>query len=201
MLATISHHYIRFFQLIVHPEHNHRGTHTTLAEAIVLTWPFFLVGKFTQFSLAILFFAGLKKSHSINHLLQEPLLKFAVIFLFFWSLWEILLYPVKQWLYSYVWIFTFQFYQRITKKYSYDETLGEDLTSASMTGQLFLIVPILGPLVQSFVKFYTLYRGLKIRMDVGKFASLCILASPALFGIILFLFSLFCLLLFFFFLF
>jgi len=201
MITTISQHYQRFFQLLVHPEWNSKGSHTTLHEAIILTWPFVLLGKLTQLALTLLIFSKLREANHFYFFVQDAVFKFGFLFVFFYSLWSIIFYPLKQWLFSYVWVFTLQFYQRVSRRYHDDQSLGNDLTAASLTGDLFLIVPIFGSIVKSIVKFYTLYRGIKIRLNISKFASFCILASPLLFGIVFFLFSLFCFLLFCFFLF
>ena len=176
-------HYKRYFHALFHPQLNVCGSTVTLNEAILLSWPFIIVGVVTNtvFSiyLTVSFFDQSTLS-SFPFLSKGSLLTFPVLLGLFWSLWGILLFPVRAYVYAFYIKVVVGFYQKIARSYSADPTLAEDLVAAGMSANVFKMLPAFGDMIQSFAQFLCLYKGLKARMQINSFAAFCILITPAL---------------------
>ncbi len=182
-IAVLNDHYRRYFHTLFHPQLNVNGSTVTLNEAILLSWPFIIVGVITNtvftiyLTVALVEFIPLKSFPFLNtgNLLTLPLL-----YGLFWSLWGVLLFPIRAYIYVYVLKLVVGFYQRVTKQYSMDPNLASDLAAAAMSSNVFKIVPGFGNTIQSLAQFLCLLKGLKDRMKINSFAAICILFTPAM---------------------
>lgn len=187
-LSVLNLHYKRYFHALFHPQLNVSGSTLTLNEAILLSWPFIIVGVITNTVFSIYLtvsFFDQSTFAAFPFLHNGSLLTFPVLLGLFWSLWGILLFPIRAYVYAFYIKVVIGFYQRVAHSYSADPTLAEDLVAAGMSANVFKMLPALGDMIQSFAQFLCLYKGLKARMHINSFAAFCILFTPALVVVVL----------------
>lgn len=196
-IEVLNNHYRRYFHTLFHPQLNINGSYLTLNEAIVLSWPFIIVGVITNTVFTIYITVAFFE-HSIStyfpFINSGNLLTWPILYGVFWSLWGVLLFPIRAYLYTLILKLVIGFYQRITRTYSHDPNLAFDLSAASMSSNVFKLVPGIGDFVQSLAQFICLIKGLKDRMKINSLAACCILLTPALLALVFFtgiLYSLF----------
>lgn len=182
-INEISSHYKRYFHSLFYPHQNIHGNTLTLNEAILLSWPFVIVGVITNTVFTIYITVNFFQTNtfkSFPFLSSGSLLTFPLLIGLFWSLWGILLFPIRAYIYAYFLNLVIGFYQRITKTYSQDSSLAMDLAAAAMSSNVFRIFPGFGDMLQSLAQFLCLFKGLKERMGINSFAAFCILVTPML---------------------
>lgn len=188
-LTTLNQHYQRYFFTLFHPQENVKGSLLTLNEAIVLSWPFIIVGVITNtvFSLFLTIQVFDQKSMGLFPFIERgSLLTWPILIGLFWSLWGILLFPIRAYIYAYLLKLILGFYQRITRTYSHDPSMAMDLVSSSMSSNVFRIVPGMGDLIQSLAQFLCLFKGVRERLKISSLAAGCILLTPALLMLLFF---------------
>lgn len=182
-ITTLNEHYRRYFHSIFHPQLNVNGSTLTLNEAILLSWPFIIVGVITNtvftIYLTVAFVERLDFS-AFPFINSGNLLTLPLLYGLFWSLWGILFFPIRAYIHVYVLKLVIGFYQRLTKQYSRDPYLASDLAASAMSSNVFRMVPAIGNMAQSLAEFLCLLKGLKERMQINSFAAFCILFTPAL---------------------
>ncbi len=182
-ITVLNDHYRRYFQALFHPHLNHNGSMLTLNEAILLSWPFIIVGVMTNTVFSIYLTVSLIDKNSAKFfpfISEGSLITFPILIGIFWSIWGILLFPLRSYIYAYYIKLVIVFYQRITRSYSADPHLAEDIVSAGMSSNVFRVIPALGDILQSLSQFLCLYKGLKSRMHINSIAAFCILMTPAM---------------------
>lgn len=189
VLTILNHHYQRYFYTLFHPQENLKGSLLTINEAIVLSWPFVIVGVITNTVFTMFLTIEIFDEHSFSFfpfLERGSLVTWPILLGLFWSLWAIMLFPIRAYLYAYVLKLVLGFYQRITKSYSQDPSMAMDLVASSMSSNVFKIVPAMGDLVQSLAQFLCLFKGVRERLKVSSLATGCILLTPALLMLLFF---------------
>ncbi len=182
-IAVLNDHYRRFFNSLFHPQLNVNGSSVTLNEAILLSWPFIIVGVITNTVFSIYITTAIVEELPVSYfpfISAGTLLTLPILYALFWSLWGVLLFPLRAYIYAIVLKLIISFYQRLTKQYSKDPNLASDLAASAMSSNVFKIIPGAGDVIQSIAQFICLLKGLKDRMQINSFAAFCILCTPAL---------------------
>ena len=146
-LAVINSHYHRYFQALLHPELNRNGSMLTLNEAIVLSWPFIIVGVMTNTVFSIYLtvsFLDHNAMKSLPFISKGSLLTLPILWGTFWSLWGILFFPLRAYLYAFYIKVIIIFYQKFVGGHKADPQLAEDVISSAMSSNVFKLIPALG---------------------------------------------------------
>lgn len=182
-LIQLNTHYQRFFHSLFHPHLNVKGSLLTLNESILLSWPFVILGVIvnTVFSIVItVSMLGESTLKAFPFFDYGSLITWPILIGLFFSLWGILFFPIKAYLYALFFKMVLGFYQRVCRTYSADPSLAFDLVASSMSSHTFDIVPGLGAVAQSIAQFMSVYKGLKERMHLSSLACACIVLTPGL---------------------
>lgn len=192
ILNQLNFHYQRFFHSLFHPHLNVQGSLLTLNESILLSWPFVIMGVIvnTVFSIVITVSLFGEKTFSFFPFLNHgSLLTWPILIGLFFSLWSIIFFPLRAYLYALFFKLVLGFYQRLCRSLSQDQSLAFDLVASSMSSYTLRIVPGLGGTFQSIAQFMSVYKGIRERMKLNSFATLCIVLTPGLI-VTLFIFGL-----------
>ncbi len=187
-LTVLNFHYRRYFQALFHPHLNVGGNMLTINEAIILSWPFIIVGVITNTVFTIYLTVSFFDQSTISafpFINKGSLLTLPILLGLFWSLWGILLFPMRVYIYAFYIKLILSFYQRVSRTYSSDPTLADDIVAAAMSSNVFKVLPAFGDMVQSLAQFLCLYKGIKTRMQINSFAAFCILLTPAMLVVLL----------------
>ena len=185
---AVNDHYRRFFHSMFYPQDNVDGSSVTLHEAILLAWPFVIVGAVSNAVSSIYLTVNFFNQSTLvafPFLAQGSLLTLPVVLGLFWSIWAVLLFPIRAYVFALTMMVVIGFYQRVSKKYAKDPTLAFDLVAASMSSNVFRMLPAFGDFLQSIAQFLCLYKGIKKRMEISSLATCCILFTPAVISILL----------------
>lgn len=180
-MKTLAHQYYAFFEAFLHPELNRQGSKVHFFTSVLLSWPFVIVGSLLHLAISVVLLKSLIHDRqfwvSVTDFDNKFLMYLSVLLIFF-SLVSILFFPLKSFCWSFLWRFILQIYQRITGTFAMDPTLGQDITAAGMGANLFGVIPIFGTVVRELTQFICLFRGIKARLNINGFATLCILMTP-----------------------
>ena len=182
MLNELNLHYRRYFHALFHPHENSNSSELGLQEAIMLSWPFVIVGVMSNIAFSMIVVIDLAMDRVpifFPFITHGSLVTFPMLLSLFLGLWGVLLFPLRALFYAYILKLSIGFYQRITKSYSADPTLALDLAASSMSSNVFRMIPAIGDMVQSVAQFLSLLRGLKVRMKINTLAAICILLTPS----------------------
>jgi hypothetical protein len=188
-IAVLNDHYKRYFHSLFYPQYNVNGSNLTLNESILLSWPFIIVSVITNTVFAIFITVSFVEQlplDSFPFLDSGNVITLPILYGLFWSLWGVLLFPLRAYIYVYILKLIIGFYQRLTKQYSRDPHLATDLAAAAMSSNVFKVIPGIGDMIQSLAQFLCLLKGLKLRMGINSFAAFCILFTPALLMLLFF---------------
>jgi hypothetical protein len=202
LINTMAQHYYSFMLLLFEPEKNKQGSEMSLTAAILYAWPFFILGEILSHAFSSLMIDQLlstASSFSGLGTLRLDLLHFPMSFGLLFSFFSILFFPLKHWLVSSYFNLVIGLFQRGNTYLESDHTLGLDLYASSLSSHVFLMIPIIGPTLQSISCFTNRWIGLKRRMHIGGFSAFCLLMAPTIFLLLLSLVSLYTFFLFLFF--
>ncbi|MBT3235888.1 MAG: hypothetical protein HN353_08050 [Bdellovibrionales bacterium] len=157
--------------------YHQKGVRTS--EALAISWALLMVQ--TAYYLAgVSLGISLSDHFNINEGLQVPYKVFQLALLF--ALLKTIFYPIWGWITVQFWSAIIKFFARL---YDKDRTIQLDehsqfIATSSLVSNTFLLVPILGPPVQTIASFFYIFAGVKKVLHFTTLQGVIVILSPVI---------------------
>lgn len=188
-----------YLLVVIHPFKIHQQFHSqiplysydsslqvplTLAESLGFSWIFsFLRGLFRiiflNLFLNLLFTFQSDSLSLLEEMMRDSGLMTYSFFLITLAL-DVIFFPIGQFILTEFWSFLIKFYAKILNPQLPVAEISQQISVHALSSNVFLLIPVVGDVIQSFYYIFLLYAGLRANLCASRSLSLVILMTPIL---------------------
>lgn len=144
-----------------------------------ISWVFVMIAAFYGlFSLILGHY--LRQDHPSSFLFSSEFVAKASQITILGILLEVIFYPLSIWIYVKFWNAIIKFFGKLYGLQGDLDELAEEVSTGSLVGHFFLIIPIFGPTVKNMASLFYLFAGLRANMGMGTAQSFVVILTPFL---------------------
>jgi hypothetical protein len=156
----------------------------TLAESLGISWVFAILRGLGKIIILNFFLQSFLHMQSENFPFLQDLLKSSgsstYYFLLFSAALDIIFFPVATMVMTEVWAWVIRKYAHVLNPELPAEEIADQITTHALSSNLFMIIPFIGDLVQTFLYYFLLYAGIRSNLGASKSLTMVILLTPTI---------------------
>lgn len=177
-------------QLPIPDQAGHIYRPLTLAESISISWVFSILKGLGKIIILNFFLQSFLKMQSDHFPFLQELLESSgtssYYFLLFSAGLDIIFFPVATILITEVWAWVIRRYAIWLNPDLPAEEIADQITTHALSSNLFIMIPFIGDLIQSFLYYFLLYAGLRGNLGASRSLAWVVLMTPTVVGLMIF---------------
>ncbi len=177
------------FQLPIPNHDGHIYQPLTLAESLGISWIFAIIRGLGKIIILNFFLQSFLNMQSDNYpFLQELLVSSGsstYYFLLFSAALDIIFFPVAAIVMTELWAWVIRKYAQALNPDLPADEIADQITTHSLSSNLFTIIPFIGDLIQTFLYYFLLYAGIRSNLGASRSLTWVILLTPTIFFLML----------------